>query len=158
MEETNPITQSPKTLDTISEDIKEVKRKRGRPRKDGSDPKPSESKSPEVKPIEKIEWTLDATKKLLAAEGLAWAGVTGWGGFVYQADDLEFLAPLGLEVFKELLPDSKYTIIAAFFLGYGGIKAAQFRAWKNFKMEEQIKNSVSKIPNPDEKKEDAKGS
>ena len=121
------------TAQSLKEEAAEIKRGRGRPRKNPAGSAGAGDKRPagENLPPRPSQWSPESARVLLTAEGLLFGGISGWDGFCYSAEQTQFLSPLLADMLQEILPyDATWVKISAFLAAYAGIKTYQFRAFR----------------------------
>lgn len=137
--------------ETLKSEFEEIKRKRGRPRKNSSTPKNNLSSGafPESAPPKPTQWNEKSARVLLISEGLIFSGLTGFDGFGYSEAQAEFLSPILSDLLNDLLPyDSSVVKILAFCCAYGGIKSYQFRAFSDFRKAAKKEHQPEKSNTP----------
>lgn len=139
------------SADSLKEAIGEIKRGRGRPRKNpGAVPNGADKRAPAPPVLPRPQqWTPESARVILTAEGLLFGGATGWDGFIYSPEQTQFLSPLLADVLQDVLPyDAAWVKISAFLAAYAGIKSYQFRRYRAEK-----KAREEKKPKPDAPKD-----
>lgn len=125
----------------LSAKVAEIKRGRGRPRKDGSAPAApaGPAKSRPLAPVADAPapWSPIVAGRIVGAVHDIGAVTTGFAGFRWTPDEIDAVGPLLAEVLDDALPYQGYRVkLAMLVLTVVGIDLAKVRAWREWKAAE----------------------